>query len=89
MSGIFSSPFMAKSPFHQKNKSGRGSSTGNKVRVPSKYKTGDNVSEDDLDKALKLPNKKGQTGVSGQDFSKVKMDAKGPYVIRIDDKIEE
>ena len=88
MSSIFSSPFMAKSPFNQEDKPGRGSSTGNKVRVPSKYKTGDNVSEDDLDKALKLPNKKGQTGVSGQDYSTVKMDAKGPYVIKIDDKIE-
>ena len=88
MSSIFSSPFMAKSPLNQEDKPGRGSSTGNKVRVPSKYKIGDNVSEDDLDKALRLPNSKGQTGVSGQDFSTVKMDAKGPYVIKIDDKIE-
>ena len=46
------------------------------------------VSEDDLGKALKLPNKEGQTGVSGQDYSTVKMDAKGPYVIKIGDKIE-
>ena len=81
MSSIFSSPFMAKSPFHQKNKSSRGSTTGNKVRVSSKYKKGDLVSEDDLDKAT------GKT-VSGQDYSTVKIDAKGPYVIKIDDKIE-
>jgi hypothetical protein len=56
--------------------------------VSSKYKQGDYVSEDDLGKALKLPNKEGQTGVSGQDYSTVKMDAKGPYVIKIGDKIE-
>ena len=86
MSSIFSGPFMQKRPFQENP--GRGSTTGNKVRVSSEYKQGDNVSEDDLDKALKLPNKKGQTGVSGQDYSTVKIDAKGPYVIKIDDKIE-
>ena len=78
MSSIFSSPFMQKRPF----------SSNNKIRVSKKYKKGDYVSEDDLDKALKLPNKKGQTGVSGQDFSTVKYDSRGPYVVRINDKLK-
>ena len=78
MSSIFSGPFMDKKPF----------SSSNKIRVSKKYKKGDYVSEDDLDKALKLPNSKGQTGVSGQDYSKVKYDTRGPYVVKIGDKIE-
>jgi len=63
-------------------------SSNNKIRVSKKYKKGDYVSEDDLEKALKLPNKKGQTGVSGQDFSTVKYDSRGPYVVRINDKLK-
>ena len=63
-------------------------SSNNKIRVSKKYKKGDYVSEDDLDKALKLPNKKRQTGVSGQDFSTVKYDSRGPYVVRINDKLK-
>ena len=78
MSSIFSSPFMEKKPFL----------SNNKIRVSKKYKKGDYVSEDDLDKALKLPNSKGKTGVSGQDFSTVKYDTRGPYVVRINDKLK-
>ena len=78
MSSVFSSPFMEKKPF----------SSNNKIRVSSKYKKGDYVSEDDLDKALRLPNSKGKTGVSGQDFSAVKYDTRGPYVVRINDKLK-
>ena len=78
MSSIFSGPFMQKRPF----------SSNNKIRVSKKYKKGDYVSEDDLGKALRLPNSKGKTGVSGQDFSTVKYDSRGPYVVRINDKLK-
>jgi len=70
---------MQKKPFQ--SKPGRGSTTGNKIRLKGDYKEGALVSEDDLDKAI------GKT-VSGQDYSSVKVDAKGPYVIKIDDKLE-
>ena len=53
-----------------------------KIRVKKSYKKGDLVSEDDLDTAT------GKT-VSGQDYSSVRVDEQGPYVVTIgDDKID-
>jgi len=84
MSSRFASPFMAKSPFQQEDKPSRGSTTGNKIRLKGNHKEGTLASEDDLDKALGLP-KGGETGVSGQDYSSVRVDAKGPYVVKLKD----
>ena len=85
MSSIFSSPFMAKSPFNQEDKPGRGSTTGNKIRVSKKYKKGDLVSEDDLEAKFKRSgsNTKDYPQLSVQDYSPVKVDEKGPYVIKL------
>ncbi len=82
MSSIFSGPFMQKRPFV--SKPGRGSSTGNKIRLKGNYKEGTLASEDDIDEALGMPKGK-KTGVSGQDYSSVRVDAKGPYVIKLKD----
>jgi len=80
MSSIFSGPFMQKRPFQ--SKPGRGSSTGNKIRLKGNYKEGTLASEDDLDEAV------GKT-VSGQDYSSVRVDAKGPYIVKLKDVDEE
>ena len=89
MSSRFASPFMAKSPFYQEDKPSRGSTTGNKIRLKGNYKEGTLASEDDIDTALGLP-KGGETGVSGQDYSSVRVDAKGPYVVKLkDDEVDE
>jgi len=79
----FSGLFMKKSPIYKPADPGDPKETvSDTIRVPKKYKVGDFVSEDDLDKATK------QT-VSGQDYSEVKVDSKGPYVTYIGDKIED
>ncbi len=80
MSSIFSGPFMKKRPFV--SKPGRGSSTGNKIRLKGNYKEGTLASEDDLDEAMGKP-------VSSQYYSSVRVDAKGPYVVRLKDVDEE
>ncbi len=87
-SSKFASPFMAKSPFYQEGKPSRGSTTGNKIRLEGDYKEGTLASEDDIDTALGLP-KEGRTGVSGQDYSSVRVDAKGPYVVELKDVDED
>ena len=90
-SSRFASPFMAKSPFYQEDKPSRGSTTGNKIRLKGDYKEGTLASEDDLDEALGMPTGE-QTGVSGQDYSSVRVDAQGPYVVKlkdIDNEIDE
>jgi hypothetical protein len=77
----FSGPFMKKSPMYKKDPDPR-KKASDTIRVSKKYKAGDFVSEDDLDKATKKT-------VSGQDYSKVKVDKKGPYVTYIGDKLED
>ena len=74
----FSGLFMKKSPMYIDPRE-KASDT---IRVPKKYKLNEIVSEDDLDKVTK------QT-VSGQDYSRVKVDKKGPYVTYIGDKEED
>lgn len=88
MSSVFSGPFMQKRPF--KSKPGRGSSTGNKIRLKGDYKEGDYVSEDDLEAKFKRSGGKSKDypQLSVQDYSPVKVDEKGPYVVKIGDKLE-
>lgn len=85
MSSIFSSPFMAKSPFHQEDEPSRGSTTGNKIRVSKSYKKGELISEDDLEAKFKRSGGKSKDypQLSVQDYSPVKVDEKGPYVIKL------
>ena len=60
-------------------------SGGKKIRVPSNYKSGDLVSEDDLDAQFELktgdPKTFPQLDVS--DYSRVKVDDEGPYVTKL------
>jgi len=76
---------MAKSPFHQEDKPSRGSTTGNKIRVSKSYKKGDLISEDDLEAKFKQSGDKPKNypQLSVQDYSPVKVDEKGPYVIKL------
>ena len=61
--------------------------TGKKIRVSDKYKAGDNVSEDDFESKFGLktgdPSTFPQTSV--QDYSTVKVDQEGPYVVKLDE----
>jgi len=68
---------------------GPGDPPSDTTRVSSKYKTGDWVNEDDFEKAHK-----DQHGIppqlSVQDYSKVKTDDKGNYVVKLKEgEIEE
>ena len=58
---------------------------GKKIRVPSNYKSGDLVSEDDLDAqfGLKTGDPKTFPQFSVEDYSTVKVDEKGPYVVKL------
>ena len=62
-----------------------GNTDPKKIRVSSKYKAGDNVSEDDLESKFKRTggDSKDYPQLSVQDYSKVKVDAKGPYVVKL------
>ena len=57
------------------------------IRVPNKYKEGDWVSEDDFEAQFKLKGKnpKNYPQLSVQDYSRVKVDEKGPYVTKLND----
>ena len=57
------------------------------IRVPDKYKEGDWVNEDDFEAQFKLKGKnpKNYPQLSVQDYSRVKVDEKGPYVTKLND----
>ena len=73
------------SAFSKKDDDKKKTNSVDTVRVSSKYKVGDYVSEDDLEDSFskKGGDPKNYPQLSVQDYSEVKKDKKGKYVTRI------
>lgn len=56
-----------------------------KIRVSSKYKEGDWVSEADIESKFSRTgdDPKNYPQLSAQDYSKVRVDEKGPYIVQL------